>query len=307
MRSYLLVRSELNISATRILNSFQGSNMQELFFNNTEGIAVVLLLVGVSAGFVAGLLGVGGGIIMVPAVSYIITQTQPDVITAMHSAIGTSLAVIIPTSILSARAHMALGNVDFPVARKLAIFVFVGACGGAIVARLLDNSSLKMLFGLLCIIFGLIFLVRILVIRNGLPKLFFRAVIGMLVGLLSSLVGIGGGSLMVPALTSFGWTMHRAVGTAALIGLFVAIPGMVSFVVMGFDIPGRPSYSLGFVWLPGVVCLSATSFFMAAIGARTASRINRKKLRKIFGIVLSMVGLRLTYSGLMAGDSGILF
>ena len=280
--------------------------MLDLFLGNTAGIAFVLLLTGVSAGFVAGLLGVGGGIVMVPAVSYIIMQTQPDVITAMHSAIGTSLAVIIPTSILSARTHMTLGNVDFSVVRKLAFFVFIGACGGAIVARFLDNSSLKILFGSLCIIFGFIFLIKIIVMRDGLPKLIFRAVIGGIVGLLSSLVGIGGGSLMVPALTSFGWTMHRAVGTAALIGLVIAIPGMASFVVMGLDMPGRPSYSLGFVWLPGVVFLSATSFFMAAIGAKTADKINRKKLRKIFGIVLSIVGVRLAYSGLMAGGFGIL-
>ena len=101
--------------------------MLDLFLNNTAGIAVVLLLTGVSAGFVAGFLGVGGGIIMVPVVSYIITQTQPDVMTAMHSAIGTSLAVIIPTSILSARTHMTLGNIDFSVVRKLALFVFIGA------------------------------------------------------------------------------------------------------------------------------------------------------------------------------------
>ena len=280
--------------------------MLDLFLNNTAGIAVVLLLTGVSAGFVAGFLGVGGGIIMVPVVSYIITQTQPDVMTAMHSAIGTSLAVIIPTSILSARTHMTLGNIDFSVVRKLALFVFIGACGGAVVARFLDNSSLKILFGSLCIIFGFIFLIRIIVIRDGLPKLIFRAVIGGIVGLLSSLVGIGGGSLMVPALTSFGWTMHRAVGTAALIGLVIAIPGMASFVVMGFDMPGRPTYSLGFVWLPGLACLSATSFFMAALGAKAADRINRKKLRKIFGIVLSIVGLRLVYSGLMVGGFGIL-
>ena len=280
--------------------------MLDLFLSHTAGIAIVLLLTGVFAGFVAGLLGVGGGIIMVPAVSYIIMQTQPDTITAMHSAIGTSLAVIIPTSILSARTHMFFGNVDFSVVRKLALFVFIGACGGAIVARFLDNSSLKILFGSLCIMFGLIFLIRTIIIRDGLPKLIFRAVIGGVVGLLSSLVGIGGGSLMVPALTSFGWTMHRAVGTAALIGLVIAIPGMASFIVMGFDMPGRPSYSLGFVWLPGVVCLSATSFFTAAMGAKTADRINRKKLRKIFGIVLSIVGLRLAYSGLIEGGFGIL-
>ena len=280
--------------------------MLDLFLSNTAGIAAILMLTGVSAGFVAGLLGVGGGIIMVPAVSYIITQTQPDVITAMHSAIGTSLAVIIPTSILSARTHMTLGNVDFSVIRKLALFVFIGACGGAIIARFLDNSSLKILFGSLCIIFGFIFLIKIIVIRDGLPKLIFRAVIGGIVGLLSSLVGIGGGSLMVPALTSFGWTMHSAVGTAALIGLVIAIPGMASFVVMGLDMPGRPTYSLGFVWLPGVICLSATSFFMAAIGAKTADKINRKKLRKIFGIVLSIVGVSLAYSGFMAGGFGIL-
>ena len=111
---------------------------------------------------------------------------------------------------------------------------------------------------------------------------------------------------MVPALSSFGWTMHRAVGTAAFIGLFIAIPGMASFVLMGISIPGRPTYSLGFIWLPGVLCLSVTSFFMAVVGAKTAGRINQKKLRKIFGILLSIVGLQLAHSGLMLGGFGIL-
>ena len=142
------------------------------------GIAFILLLTGIFAGFVAGLLGVGGGIIMVPLVAYILTQTQPGVLTAMHSAIGTSLAVIIPTSFLSAKTHMALGNVDFFVVRKFALYVFIGACGGVIVARLLDNSSLKILFGSLCIIFGFIFLLKSIVLRKGLPNILFRAMIG---------------------------------------------------------------------------------------------------------------------------------
>lgn len=280
--------------------------MLDLFLSDMFGIVFILLLTGIFAGFVAGLLGVGGGIIMVPLVAYILTQTQTGVLTAMHSAIGTSLAVIIPTSFLSAKTHMALGNVDFFVVRKFALYVFIGACGGAMVASLLDNSSLKILFGSLCVIFGFIFLLKNIVLRKGLPNILFRAVIGGTVGLLSSLVGIGGGSLMVPSLTSFGWKMHRAVGTSALIGLVIAIPGMTSFVLMGMEVPGRPTYSFGYVWLPGVLCLTTTSFFMVIIGAKTADRINRDKLRKIFGIVLSIVGLRLAYSGFIAGGFGFL-
>ena len=278
--------------------------MLDSFLSETSGIAFILLIAGVFAGFVAGLLGVGGGIIMVPFTSFILTETQPDILTAMHSAIATSLAVIIPTAFLSARTHMALGNVDFFVVRKLALYAIIGGFGGAIIARFLDNSSLKILFGSLCIIFGLIFLIRIVVIRNGLPNIFFRALIGVIVGLLSSLVGIGGGSLMVPALTTFGWKMHRAVGTASLMGLIIAIPGMTSFAVMGIDMPGRPYYSFGYIWLPGALCLATTSFFMAVIGAKTAERIDRDMLRKIFGILLSIVGLRLAYSGLLAGGFG---
>ena len=280
--------------------------MLSLFLGETSGIIIfALLITGVFAGFVAGLLGVGGGIIMVPFTTFILNETQPEVLTAMHSAIATSLAVIIPTSLLSARTHMSLGNVDFFVVRKFAVYVILGSLGGAIIARFLDNSSLKILFGSLCIIFGLIFLIRIIVIRHNLPNIFFRSLIGITVGLLSSLVGIGGGSLMIPLLTAFGWTMHRAVGTAALIGLLIAIPGMTSFAVMGIDMPGRPTYSFGYIWLPGVLFLAATSFFMAVIGAKTAHKINRDKLRKIFGIVLSLVGLRLVYSGLSIGSFNV--
>ena len=278
--------------------------MLDLFLGETLGIIVILLITGIFSGFVAGLLGVGGGIIMVPFTAFIITKTQPEVLTAMHSAIATSLAVIIPTSFLSARTHMFLGNVDFFVVRKLALYAIIGGFSGAIIARFLDNSSLKILFGFLCIIFGVIFLIRIIVIHNGLPNTFFRACIGVIVGLISSLVGIGGGSLMVPALIAFGWTMHKAVGTAALMGLLIAIPGMTSFAVMGADMPGRPTYSFGYVWLPGALCLATTSFFMAVVGAKTADKMNRDKLRKIFGTVLSIVGFRIAYSGLKAGGFG---
>ncbi len=281
--------------------------MLDLFLSGTPGVAAILLVTGVFAGFVAGLLGVGGGIIMVPFTAAILTKTQPEILTAMHSAIATSLAVIIPTSLLSARTHMSLGNVDFFVVRKFAFYVILGSLGGAMVARFLDNSSLKILFGSLCVIFGFIFLVRTIVIQAGLPNTFFRALIGIIVGLLSSLVGIGGGSLMVPTLTTFGWTMHKAVGTAALIGLVIAVPGMTSFAVMGIDMPGRPTYSFGYIWLPGALCLATTSFFMAVLGAKTAEKINRDKLRKIFGLVLSIVGLRLVYSGLLASGFGFHF
>ena len=278
--------------------------MLDLFLSETPGIIVILLITGIFAGFVAGLLGVGGGIIMVPFTAFILTKTQPEVLTAMHSAIATSLAVIIPTSFLSARTHMFLGNVDFFVVRKFALYVIIGGFSGAIIARFLDNSSLKTLFGFLCVIFGAILFIRIIVIHNGLPNTFFRALIGVIVGSLSSLVGIGGGSLMVPTLTAFGWTMHRAVGTAALMGLIIAIPGMTSFAVMGIDMPGRPTYSFGYIWLPGAFCLATTSFFMAVVGAKTADKMNRDKLRKIFGVVLSIVGLCIAYSGLMAGGFG---
>lgn len=263
-------------------------------------LLLLLFATGLFSGFMAGLLGVGGGLVIVPVVAALLAWSGLNSISPMHSAVATSLAIIVPTSILSARSHMKLGNVDFAVVGRLAPFVFIGAVGGGSVADLLDNASLKVVFGCLAVALSLLFFIKIFVIRQGLPAQPVPALIGGGIGLLSSLVGIGGGSLSVPMLTSFGWNMRRAVGSAALIGLVISVPGMLGFILAGLDAPGRPAGSLGYVYLPAAAVVALAAMITAPMGARVASRINKDRLRRIFAVFLMVVGGALVYEGLLA-------
>ena len=260
-------------------------------------IAIPLFLTGLLSGFLAGLLGIGGGLVIVPILAYLLVWTGINDSFPMHIAIATSLAIIVPTSILSARSHMKLGNVDFSALRQLAPCVFFGALGGGLIADGLDNASLKVVFGALAIILSASFFVKIIIIRQGLPKQPVPAAIGAVIGLLSALVGIGGGSMVVPTLTAFGWNVHRAVGSAAMMGLVISVPGMFGFILAGADLAGRPPLSVGYVYLPAAAIVILAAFFTAPLGARIASRINKDRLRRIFAVFLMIVGARLIYDG----------
>lgn len=262
---------------------------------------VPLLLTGVISGFLAGLLGVGGGIVIVPILAYLLEVSGIHTTTPMHVAVGTSLAIIVPTSIISARSHFRLGNVDFQLIKQLGPSVFIGAFGGAILASYLDNNALKIIFGSLAVLIGISFMVQVIVLRHGLPSILPRTFIGSAIGLISSLVGIGGGSLTVPTLATCGWDMRRAVGTSSLMGLVIAIPGMVSFMIVGFASNVDISYGIGFVWLPGALIISFAAYFVTPFGAMYSSKINQSQLRRIFAIFLIIVGARLAISGYLSG------
>lgn len=265
-------------------------------------IVVPLIVTGMISGFLAGLLGVGGGIVIVPILAFLLETSGIHTTTPMHIAVGSSLAIIVPTSLISARVHMQLGNVDINVIRRLGPFVFLGALGGAIAADNLDNASLKALFGMLAVLIGVSFLVRVIVLRDGLPALAGRSILGASIGLISSLVGIGGGSLTVPTLVSCGWTMRRAVGSSALMGLVIAIPGMISFMIVGLGAASDWPLSTGYVWWPAVMVIAAAAYSTTKLGAIFSSKIDQALLRRVFGVFLMIVGARLVYSGLMGLD-----
>ena len=261
------------------------------------GIIITLLLTGAVSGFLAGLLGVGGGIVMVRILAYVLEASGIYSAMVMHVAIGSSLAIIVPTSLISARTHYRLGNVDYDVIRRLGPSVFIGALGGAVVASYFDNDALQVIFGVLASLIGLPFLTKMFVIQDGLPSAAPRSVLGAGVGIVSALVGIGGGSLTVPTLVACGWQMRRAVGTSALMGLVVAIPGMISFIIVGFGTVDDLPYAIGFVWLPGVFVISLAAYFTTPLGAKASSRLDHVRLRRIFGLFLMVLGMRLVYSG----------
>ena len=263
-------------------------------------LLIPLLFTGMVAGFAAGMLGVGGGIVIVPMLAYLLEAYGLHQSTPMHVAVGSSLAIIVSTSLLSAKAHFKMGNVDFTVIKQLGPFVFIGAFGGAIIANSLDNAALRVIFGMFALMIGMSFLRRAIVIATGLPSLPWRVILGSFIGLASSLTGIGGGSLTVPTLVAFGWDIRRAVGSSALMGLVIAVPGMTSFMIFGAGAGVDLTLSVGYVWFPAVVIIAAAAYTTTGFGARISAHIDQSLLRKIFGLFLILIGSRLIYGGLFA-------
>jgi uncharacterized membrane protein YfcA len=254
-----------------------------------------LLATGAAAGILAGLLGVGGGIVIVPVLFQLLDTlgVSPDV--SMHVAVGTSLTTIIATSISSARSHHKRGAIDMDLMKFWAPFVFIGALTGGVASRYIEGGNLSAIFGSVALAVSINMAIpKKIVLSQGLPrsKLGNGALAGA-IGMFSSLMGIGGGTLTVPSLTMFSYPVHRAVGTAAAFGLVIAIPASLGFVWSGWDAPGRPPYSLGYVNVPAAVVIFSTSVFTAPIGARIAHSINAQALKIAFAVFLAIVAIRM--------------
>ena len=191
--------------------------------NSGELLNLLLVLAGAAAvaGFMAGLLGVGGGIIMVPALYYAFTVLDFDIVTRMHLSVGTSLAIIIPTSIISTRTHMEYNAVDFKMVKSFGIFILLGVISGTFLAVNLKTPTLVLFFSIFAFIVGLFFIfVREKLMEN--PKKisnFVKNISGVIIGFISVPLGIGGGSLMVPFMRTFGYDIRKSIGTAAAVGL----------------------------------------------------------------------------------------
>jgi uncharacterized membrane protein YfcA len=251
---------------------------------------------GAFAGILAGLLGVGGGLIIVPVLTFIYTaQHLPDA-HILHLALGTSLASIMFTSISSLRAHHQRGAVDWMVVRRISLGIMVGTFGGSWVAAQLSTRFLKAFF----IVF--LYYVATQMLLNikpkphrQLPGLTAMFCVGSVIGGVSSLVGIGGGSLSVPFLTWCNVAIHRAIGTSAAIGFPIAVAGAVGYVVNGLSAQ-LPQYCLGFVYLPALVGIATTSIITAPIGAKLAHSLPVDKLKKIFALLLIVMGTKMLWS-----------
>jgi uncharacterized membrane protein YfcA len=254
------------------------------------------IALGAFAGVLAGLLGVGGGLVIVPVLTFIFTsQHLPDA-HILHLALGTSLASIMFTSVSSLRAHHLRGAVDWLVVRRISLGIMVGTFGGSWVAAQLSTRFLKGFF----VIF--LYYVATQMLLNIKPKphrqLPGRAAlfsVGGLIGIISSLVGIGGGSLSVPFLLWCNTAIHRAIGTSAAIGFPIALAGAIGYVVNGLAAP-LPPYSLGFVYLPALVGIAAASIATAPLGAKLAHSLPIDKLKKIFALLLIVMGTKMLLS-----------
>ena len=258
-------------------------------------LLVVLAVAAAVAGFMAGLLGVGGGIIMVPALYYAFTVLDFDIVTRMHLSVGTSLAIIIPTSIISTKTHMEYDAVDFKMVKSFGIFILLGVFVGTFLAVNLKTPSLVLFFSVFAFIVGLFFIfVREKLMEN--PKKIsdlIKNISGVIIGFISVPLGIGGGSLMVPFMRTFGYDIRKSIGTAAAVGFLIALTGTITMITGGKIINNvNTPYSVGYINLLGFIVFVPVTMIMARIGAKAVYKINKKLLSKIFGTFLILVSIR---------------
>jgi len=256
-----------------------------------------LLAAGVLAGLIAGLLGVGGGIVMVPSMALTFGLMGYDPEVYHHVAVGTSLAVIIATGASSARAHFRRDGVMVDVLRLWGPFIVAASLLGGLMAGLYSGDALRLIFGVLAVFVALNVVLpmqRRMMARLGDSALTNR-ISAFVIGYLSALMGIGGGSFSVPTLTAFGNTIHKAVGTSSALGVLLAIPGALGFVISGWAVEGRPPLSVGFVNIPALVLIGAVAASTAPLGAALAHRLDQKQLKGAFAVFLVVVGGRMIY------------
>jgi len=265
--------------------------------NSAELINLIIVLASAAAvaGFMAGLLGVGGGIIMVPALYYAFTILDFDIVTRMHLSVGTSLAIIIPTSIISTKTHMEYDAVDFKMVKSFGIFILLGVIAGTFLAVGLKTPALVLFFSIFAFIVGLFFVFfREKLMEN--PKKIsdlVKNISGIIIGFISVPLGIGGGSLMVPFMRTFGYDIRKSIGTAAAVGFLIALSGTITMITGGKIIDNiNTPYSIGYINLLGFIVFVPVTTIMARIGAKAVYKINKKLLSKIFGTFLIIVSIR---------------
>ncbi|HRX70636.1 MAG: sulfite exporter TauE/SafE family protein [Gammaproteobacteria bacterium] len=255
---------------------------------------LLYLTLGAFAGVMAGLLGVGGGLIIVPVLAWIFHHQHISDAVIMHLAIGTSLATIVVTSISSVRAHHRHGAVLWPVFWRLTPGIIVGAWVGAAIADALPSAVLSKVFAIfvLTVAAQMGFGAKPAPHRE-LPGTVGMTAVGGIIGTVSAIVGIGGGSLTVPFLTWCNTVIRQAVATSAACGLPIALAGAFGFVVTGLNAAGLPAWSLGYVYGPALLGITVTSTLSAPLGARLAHTLPTEMLKKVFAVFLAIIGARM--------------
>ena len=258
-------------------------------------LLVVLAAAAAGAGFMAGLLGVGGGIVMVPALYYAFTVLDFDIVTRMHLSVGTSLAIIIPTSIISTMTHKEYDAVDFKMVKSFGVFILAGVICGTFLAVNLKTPALVLFFSIFALMVGLFFIfLREKLVDN--PKKIsavVKNISGVIIGFISVPLGIGGGSLMVPFMRTFGYDIRKSIGTAAAVGFLIAVTGTITMITGGKIIDNvKTPFSIGYINLLGFAVFVPVTMVMARVGAKVVHKIDKKLLSKIFGIFLILVSMR---------------
>ena len=251
------------------------------------GLVGILLLMGAGGGFAAGLLGIGGGMVLVPFITMIFTAKGFAPQLVVHMAIATSLATIMFTSLSSVRAHHRHGAVQWRIVAQLAPGILLGSWLGPWIGKQMNNSALSLLFAA----FVAFSATQMLLNKKPHAARELPGPAGMLgaggaIGVIAGLVGAGGGFISVPFMTWCNVRIHQAVATSAALGFPIALAGTLSNIWFGWGEPGLPQYSLGFIYVPALLVIAAASVTMAPLGARLAHRMDVRALKRVFAGVL---------------------
>ena len=254
-------------------------------------LILLMILIAIPVGFFAGLFGIGGGLISVPFLFFVFETLNFDKEYLMHLSVGTSFLIIIPTSLVSVMTHKKNNGVDFTVLKTFGVFVIIGVIFGTIIAAMLKTKILILLFSIIVYFFGAyLLLVNLEIKKNKNFSFFPRIILGFFSGLISAPIGITGAMMNVPILRYFGYPINLAIGSAAAIGFVIAMFGAIGFLISGYYLDANLPLSIGFVNIPAFLIFIPVTTFMARIGANKVHNMNKKKLQRMFGVFLYVIG-----------------
>jgi uncharacterized membrane protein YfcA len=253
--------------------------------------------IGTIVGFLSGLLGIGGGVIIVSSLALMFAAHGFPATYVMHMAIATSLGAMLAGSFASLRTHDRHGAVDWSVVKLMTPGLVAGSVGGAALARLMPTAFLKFVFLGITVFLSLQMVLGLKAKgARELPGRAGLAAAGFFVGLVSGLFGGGAAAIGVPFLTWCNVSTHRAIGTVAALAFPLAVAGSIGYAVAGWSVAGLPRWSVGFVYLPALVGISAASMLLAPFGARLAHRLPGARLRRIFALILAGLAVKVAVS-----------
>ncbi len=257
-------------------------------------VLVFCILLGSLVGFLAGLLGIGGGLIIVPALVYLLPMLGISVEVVMPMALATSLGAIVITSASAALAHHRKNNIPWSLAKPLMVLVAIGALLGAFIADSLSSEALTGFFSIVVFLLAVYMLLSINASKERtLPATYVLQSISFITGIVASLMGIAGGAILVPMLSFFGVTVRHSIGIATACGVMVALFGSLGYIVTGLDVPNLPDWSLGYIYIPALVGIVISSSVFAPLGVKYASKLPVKTLKKFFAVFLICVAIKM--------------
>ena len=267
-------------------------------------IFIICVLLGSIVGFAAGLLGIGGGLIIVPALVYLLPLAGVDGNVVMPMALATSLATIVITSFSAALAHHRNKNIPWSIAKTLMIAIACGSLLGAYIADSLSVNALKNTFAIAVFILAIYMFFSVKNTKKNseeietinLPSAYLLKTISFFTGILASLMGISGGVMLIPILSYFTMPLRQAIGVATVCGLTVAVFGVSGYILAGWNNVNLPDYSLGFVYLPALLGMVITSSVFAPLGVKWATRLPVRTLKKAFVLFLMIVAIKMIFS-----------